>query len=107
VSEEKRVEFEVVNEKITTFRNGVEVGFPKVGGNSIYRIADALAPDEELFHDDDTMSLVAGALIRSGLNDQQVSDAINSMQNAGILFREWLKKDSRSELIEKGRNREA
>lgn len=39
-------------------------------------------------HDDDTLFKVAVALREVGLTEQQIDDAINSMQNYGILFRE-------------------
>lgn len=38
--------------------------------------------------DEDTLFKVINALVRSGLTEQQATDAINEMQNAGILFRE-------------------
>lgn len=40
------------------------------------------------YHDDQTMTKVYQALIDTGLIEQQAMDAINSMQNAGIYFRE-------------------
>jgi hypothetical protein len=40
------------------------------------------------WHDDQTMRKVYNALIRSGLDHDAAMNAINEMQNAGILFRE-------------------
>lgn len=40
------------------------------------------------YHDDDTMRKVHNALGRAGLTEVQIRDAINEMQNDGILFRE-------------------
>lgn len=43
----------------------------------------------ELNHfDEATLFKVFSALRKSGLEDHQADDAINEMQNAGILFRE-------------------
>lgn len=39
-------------------------------------------------HNDNTMLKVYNSLRRAGLSDQQVNDAVNQMQNDGILFRE-------------------
>lgn len=39
-------------------------------------------------YDDETMAMVYMALMESGLTHEQAVNAINSMQNAGILFRE-------------------
>ena len=41
-----------------------------------------------LTHDWDTMQKVYDALAMVGLTDQQITDAVSIMQNAGILFRE-------------------
>lgn len=52
---------------------------------------DALAQGEEVdtpTDDEDTLHKVYWALGRAGLADVQITDAINQMQNAGILFRE-------------------
>lgn len=43
---------------------------------------------DETYHDDNTLAKVDEALRRAGLNPEQVREAINEMQNAGILFRE-------------------
>jgi tRNA(His) 5'-end guanylyltransferase len=43
---------------------------------------------EDLTYSEDTMSKVYWALMVSGLNPDQIDDAINGMQAAGILFRE-------------------
>lgn len=40
------------------------------------------------YHDDQTMKKVYDALIRTGLTHAACLDAINTMQNEGILFRE-------------------
>lgn len=40
------------------------------------------------YHDDQTMAKVYHALIETGLTEQLALSAINSMQNAGIYFRE-------------------
>lgn len=45
---------------------------------SVYRVT----------HNDGTMQKVYQAMRKSGLEDQQVIDAVMLMQNAGILFRE-------------------
>jgi hypothetical protein len=39
-------------------------------------------------HTEDTLFKVAVALREAGLSEQEIDDAINSMQNSGILFRE-------------------
>lgn len=41
-----------------------------------------------LFHDEDTMAKVHAVLAAAGLDEVQRTDAVNSLQNAGILFRE-------------------
>lgn len=41
-----------------------------------------------MYHDDKTLNKVLNALSDAGLTEQQVLDAVNSMQNAGIYFRE-------------------
>lgn len=57
-----------------------------------------------LYHDDDTMSVVRGAMLEFGLSDQQTVDLINKLQNAGILFRErYPGYILRNELIQKSR----
>lgn len=43
---------------------------------------------ETLTYDEDTLFKVYDALREVGLNQQQVTDAVSLMQNAGILFRE-------------------
>ena len=43
---------------------------------------------EETYHDEYTLAKVYWALGRCGLGDVQITDAVNEMQNAGILFRE-------------------
>lgn len=40
------------------------------------------------YYDDETLSKVYDALLWSGLTGKQAEDAVNEMQNAGILFRE-------------------
>ena len=45
-------------------------------------------PDPPLYHDDKTLFKVAQALLKAGCTNTQATDAINSMLNAGILFRE-------------------
>lgn len=40
------------------------------------------------YHDDQTMKKVYNALHRTGLTPTQVMDAVNSIQNEGVLFRE-------------------
>lgn len=44
--------------------------------------------NEDETHDDRTISRVRSALQEVGLDEPTIIDAINSMQNAGILFRE-------------------
>lgn len=41
-------------------------------------------------HSDSTLFKAARGLRKAGLNDQQITDAINCMMNEGILFRERL-----------------
>ena len=48
----------------------------------------------EIYYDENTLTAVCDALKSSGLNDVQCDDALNAMQNAGILFRERVKDDS-------------
>ena len=43
---------------------------------------------EETYHDEYTLVKVYWSLGRCGLGDVQITDAVNEMQNAGILFRE-------------------
>ena len=45
-------------------------------------------PAEELHHDEDTLDKVRNALIASGMTGKVADNAINEMQNRGILFRE-------------------
>lgn len=45
-------------------------------------------PEELLTHTGGTMDKVLQALMDSGLTQEQATNAVNSMQNAGILFRE-------------------
>lgn len=42
-------------------------------------------------HDDNTMRKVYNALSDLGWDEEEVFDAVNSMQNAGILFRERMR----------------
>src|ERR1700744_4157008 len=49
---------------------------------------DDLSTFDVVRHDDNTLVKVLAALFQSGLNDIQARDAITSMQNEGILFRE-------------------
>ena len=43
---------------------------------------------EELHHDEDTLKKVYEGLLKAGIFGQQAVDAVNQMQNQGILFRE-------------------
>jgi hypothetical protein len=43
---------------------------------------------ERIRYDEDTMFKVHVALNAAGISGQQADDAVNAMQNAGILFRE-------------------
>ena len=43
---------------------------------------------EDLTYSEGTLRKVYWSLMISGLNPDQIDDAINEMQNAGILFRE-------------------
>lgn len=43
---------------------------------------------EVCHYDENTLAKVYWALGRAGLSDVQITDAINKMQNGGILFRE-------------------
>jgi len=45
-------------------------------------------PEDEEYHDDETIHKVYDALKLSGLTGERVRDAVSMMQNAGILFRE-------------------
>ena len=45
-------------------------------------------PVEKLYHDENTLDKVRNALISSGMTGRVADNAINEMQNAGILFRE-------------------
>lgn len=49
--------------------------------------ADGLEPGE-IYFDEYTLFKVVHALHEAGIPDKQAEDAINAMQNAGILFRE-------------------
>lgn len=53
-------------------------------------MADAVMQmlSERETYDEGTLTKVYWALGRSGLSDVQITDSINEMQNAGILFRE-------------------
>jgi hypothetical protein len=44
--------------------------------------------DTTTAYSEQTMSLVFGALMLSGLGAAQARDAINTMQSVGVLFRE-------------------
>lgn len=52
--------------------------------------SDRLYDNFETFYNEDTLFKVRGALLGVGLREQQITNAINSMQNEGILFRERL-----------------
>lgn len=54
----------------------------------LQRNARPLPLETEITHDSDTMPKVWEALREIGLNEGQIQDAVNEMQNAGILFRE-------------------
>ncbi|MFJ3588631.1 hypothetical protein ACIQUY_04985 [Streptomyces sp. NPDC090231] len=55
----------------------------------LIELADYLAGgSENLMHTEDTLRKVRSALMISGRNPDQIDDAVNEMQNAGILFRE-------------------
>ena len=45
-------------------------------------------PEEQLTHTGSTMDKVLQSLMDSGLTQEAATNAVNSMQNAGILFRE-------------------
>jgi hypothetical protein len=45
-------------------------------------------PTENLRYDDQTLVKVANAMRKAGLNGTQISNAINEILNAGIVFRE-------------------
>lgn len=49
--------------------------------------------DRATYHDEDTLFKVFSALVKSGLTKVQATDAINSLQNAGIYFRELERED--------------
>lgn len=53
----------------------------------IYFYAE-LSPGETESHSEETMSKVYIALGDAGLSERQIIDAINKMQNSGLLFRE-------------------
>ena len=69
--------------------------------NDIYFFADLTVPLEDdqptnelfFYHDADTMDKVYSALKLVGLDEAMVIEAVNEMQNNGILFRE-LKRES-------------
>ena len=42
----------------------------------------------ELFYDEETLAKVYDALAEAGVVGVQATDAVNAMQNKGILFRE-------------------
>lgn len=55
----------------------------------VTKVTEDLHLDEPMIvHNESTLYVVNDALKRAGLDEQQTRDAINSMQNAGILFRE-------------------
>lgn len=43
---------------------------------------------ENLYNDEDTLTKVYAGLLAAGLSEQAATDAVNAMQNRGILFRE-------------------
>lgn len=62
-----------------------------------------MAPfEEELYVDEDTMRLVAGALLNSGLTKEQTVNAINEMFDVGIVFREYVGNRRMMDTIKKG-----
>jgi hypothetical protein len=44
-------------------------------------------PSEE-YHDEETLQKVYGAMVDNGVNGEEAREIINTMQNAGLLFRE-------------------
>lgn len=46
----------------------------------------AVEPGE--YHDEDTLHKVYGAMVKNGVNSDEAREIINTMQNAGLLFRE-------------------
>lgn len=59
--------------------------------------------ESELYCDDDTVSLVIGAMVESGLSGTQAWTAFQTMQDVGILFRERDQNILRSRLIKIGK----
>lgn len=55
--------------------------------NSPERMNDS-EPNERLTADEETLFKAVRALRQIGMNDRLIKDALNAMQNAGILFRE-------------------
>ena len=54
---------------------------------AIYFYAD-LGTSNEVKHDEETMQKVFKALAGQGLSEAQIINAVNAMQNNGVLFRE-------------------
>jgi hypothetical protein len=55
-------------------------------------------PDERLTHDDQTLHKVWNSLKEAGMREDDILDAVNLMQNAGILFREREKEATDAEV---------
>ncbi len=61
---------------------------PRIENCSVHSIDLTLDDEDEEIHTSETMAKVGAALRESGLEESEITDAINKMQNFGILFRE-------------------
>ena len=52
-------------------------------------------PSEE-YHDENTLHKVFGAMVDNGVNGEEAREIINTMQNAGLLFREHVPEEAKS-----------
>lgn len=72
---------------ITSVIEGLAPSLAETDSKAIYFYAD-LYGSSELKHDEGTMQKVYTALSEQGLSEKQIINSVNSMQNAGIYFRE-------------------
>lgn len=75
-------------ELLTEMANLLSAEFPYVNVTSSSVNADSEGEERPEFYNDGTMFKVYQALRRAGLSEPQALNAINEMQNDGILFRE-------------------
>ena len=85
--------FEAIRDELAGWPIGSGYYAAQVAVHEAGEMADAvlnMLPDrgEVCHYDENTLAKVYWALGRAGLSDVQITDAVNKMQNGGILFRE-------------------